>query len=510
MKQILDYFADQGVSLVDGMRRGIEKENLRVDVQGHNLRDAHPASLGASITHPYITTDFAENLIEVVTMPCDSREAVLHQLGQISGFVAANIGKQQLWPLSMPPQIKDPGQVRIAEYGSSNSAHMKRIYRIGLSHRYGRLMQVIAGIHYNVSVGDQVLDTLSQGGFKQDYMSLTRQFLRHYPILIYLFGAAPVCDRSFAQHNPPDFLQKIEPDALGAEFATSLRMSSLGYHNPAQANVPISYNSVPDYVKSLLKATRTPYSDYIKIGIETPEGYRQLNGNVIQIENEYYSPIRPKQLVARCERPASALANRGVDYVEMRCVDLNPLHPLGVSDEQLQFYDLFLLWCLLGDTQPLSHDDNEAMKRCVEQVAIRGRDPALIVHVDSESILFRDWAKSIINAMHPLAVFLDQHGGEGYESCLARQFAKLENDALTPSAMILDEMSAGQYSMQDYGCLVAQQQSKWLKSQEIDTQFQQKLLQAVEASFVQKRQLEHQSGSFTDYLKCYFDGDCRC
>ena len=510
MQRVLTYLADQGISLLEGMRRGIEKENLRVDNQGHMLYDRHPCSLGASLTHPYITTDFSENLVEMITTPCHSVDRVLHELTQINGFVLANIGKQYLWPYSMPPHIIDPEMIRIAEYGTSNSARMRRIYRIGLAHRYGKLMQVIAGIHYNISVSPQLIEALNASTFDYDYMSLTRQFLRHYALLIYLFGASPACDNTFITGTVPDFLHQDDKDTYIGKYATSLRMSSLGYHNPAQATVPIRYDSIKHYVQSLLQATRTPYPDYEAIGVKTEEGYRQLNGNVMQIENEYYSPIRPKQPAQHCERPASALSKRGVAYIEMRCVDLNPLEPLGLNTQQLQFYDLFILWCLLQDSSVIRDQESVQLHNIVEVVSVRGRDPSLKIVIDDQAMQFRDWVKSVLSTMYPLAEYLDAHGGQGYMQCVQRQFAKVEDATLTPSAQVLAEMVAGNHSIQSYATLVAVQQSEWLRKQPIDAYLQQQLLTAVKQSVTDRKALEAKGGSFVDYLNCYFAGDCLC
>ena len=514
MQSLLQKLVKQGVALLHDAKRGIEKENLRVTAQGRLVQTAHPSTLGASLTHPMITTDFAENLVEIVTEPCITMPALLSQLEQINGYVVSQIKQEQLWPLSMPPAIERDADIRIAEYGRSNSAMLKHLYRVGLSHRYGKRMQIISGIHYNFSAPPALIEALPglAPELGQDvsalYMNLTRNFLRYYPIMIYLFGASPTCDQSLLTAAKPNFLTQ-QGETLWGHEATSLRMSSLGYHNPEQGQVIISYDNVSDYANSLLQATRTPYGAYQNIGVMVDDHYRQLNDSLLQIENEYYSPIRPKQITQRCERPSTALAKRGVAYVEVRAVDLDPLHPRGISETQIHFMDVMLLWCLLNPAAPLSAEDNARIRHNVQQVAAYGRRPGLKVATESGDSTFAAWALQWLEQLLPIAAQADIENPEHYQESIQQQIFKCQDVNQTPAAQVEAEMQSGQYSHQEFGALVAQQQTRWFKQKKIDVAFQQRLINMAQQAIADKQQLESQTQtSFDVYLKAYMQEDC--
>ena len=514
MQSLLRQLNQQGVALLHEAKRGIEKENLRVTTQGQLVQTAHPDALGSSLTNPMITTDFAENLVEIVTEPCTTLPALLSQLEQINGYVVSILQQEQLWPLSMPPVILSGANIRISEYGASNSALLKHLYRVGLSYRYGKRMQIIAGIHYNFSAPPALIKMLPvlAPELGQDasslYMNLTRNFLRYYPILIYLFGASPACDQSLLTGAQPDFLERHD-DTLWGHEATSLRMSSLGYHNPEQDQVSISYDDVASYADSLLQATRTPYAEYEEIGVMADGQWRQLNDSLLQIENEYYSPIRPKQIAQRCERPSSALARGGVAYVEVRAVDLDPLHPRGISQTQIHFMDVMLLWCLLNPAPPLSAQDNDRIRHNVQQVAAYGRRPGLKIATESGNNVFASWAAAWLEQLLPIAMQVDAQNPERYEDSIHQQILKCRDANLTPSALVAAEMQAGQHSHQEFGVLVARQQTRWLKQKKVDIAFQQRLIAIAQQSIIDQQQLESQTQkTFETYLNAYLQENC--
>jgi len=158
-------------------------------------------------------------------------------------------------------------------------------------------------------------------------------------------------------------------------------MSNIGYTNRTEkkSGVNVCYNSLAEYIASLTQATATPWLPYEKIGVKVDGEYRQLNANILQIENEYYTSMRPKQPPRGNEKPTLALGRRGVQYVELRSVDLNPLDPLGVNESQLHFLEAFLLFCLLSESLPLDGEERRMIDDNQMAVALNGRDPTLVL-----------------------------------------------------------------------------------------------------------------------------------
>ncbi len=151
--------------------------------------------------------------------------------------------------------------------------------------------------------------------------------------------------------------QTLGKGSLYLPYATSLRMSDLGYTNSAQSSLNISYNNLPDYIQGLRQAISTPSAEYASIGIKVDGEYQQLNSNILQIENEFYSTIRPKRTTQSGERPTCALKRRGVEYIEVRALDVNPFSAVGINAEQMRFLDLFLIYCLLEQSPDLSAEE---------------------------------------------------------------------------------------------------------------------------------------------------------
>ena len=149
------------ISFLKNSKIGLEKESLRVDKNGTISYKMHPEKFGASLTNRYITTDYSEALIEIVTPPCCSHKEVLNYLENIIAFIYKNLDQEYLWPASMPCIIAGDKSIPIAYYGTSNPARMKTTYRRGLGNRYGRVMQVISGIHYNYSFSDKFWEEYS-------------------------------------------------------------------------------------------------------------------------------------------------------------------------------------------------------------------------------------------------------------------------------------------------------------------------------------------------------------
>jgi len=306
------------LSLLSQCLHGIERECLRVDESGQLALSGHPVALGSALTNGQITTDYSESLLEFITATAVDPGDTLAELDRIHRFVYSKLDGEYLWSPSMPGPLPDEETIPIARYGSSHIGQLKYVYRKGLALRYGKTMQCIAGIHYNFSLPEQLWAVLQQaegdGRSARDYQSsryiaLIRNFRRYSWLLMYLFGASPALDKNFMRGRPHQ-LQELDADTLYLPYATSLRMSDLGYQSEAQAGLTPCYNDLSSYTDSLRQAVGTPYPPYVDIGTKKDGEWLQLNTNVLQIENEYYSNIRPKRVTYSGERPIQALMAR--------------------------------------------------------------------------------------------------------------------------------------------------------------------------------------------------------
>ena len=420
-----------------GIRRGIEKESLRTQAGGGLARTPHPAALGAPLTHPHITTDFSESQLELITGAHLGVQACLDELTRVHQFVYRSLaaqGTETLWVGSMPCGLGPDENIPIGSYGSSNIARAKSVYRMGLGHRYGRRMQTISGIHYNWSM---------PGLDNDQHFALIRNFRRHCFLLLTLFGASPaVCDSFVAgrEHG----LLRLSEHTLHQPHATSLRMGRLGYQSDAQASLAVSYNSLESYAESLQGALTRPYPPYEAIGVKNLGGeYNQLATTLLQIENEFYGTIRPKRVIHSGERPLHALRERGVEYIEVRCMDLDPFVPVGITAQTMRFLDIFLLHCLLQDSAPDSPAEIAEISRNQHRTAAFGREPGLKLARNGTEVLLTDWAQELLQACAPIAVALDSaHGGTAYGDALAAANATLGRLDGAPSAHMLAAMGS--------------------------------------------------------------------
>ncbi len=454
MKESLSPFAaPEHSALLKGIRRGIEKESLRVTADGQLANTTHPAALGSTLTNPLITTDYSEALLEFITPPLHSANAVLQTLDNIHRFTYRHIGDELLWVNSMPCVLGRDADIPVARYGSSNIGKMKTLYREGLGHRYGRLMQTIAGIHYNWSLPDDcwtllqnhAQDRSSLKDFKTDrYFALIRNFKRHFWLLLYLFGAAPAVCRSFVAGRPHGLIPFGADDhSLHMPYATSLRMGDLGYQSDAQASLIVCYNDLRSYINNLRGALTRPYPAYEQIGLRDSAGrYLQLSTNLLQIENEFYSAIRPKRTTQDNETPLRALWDRGVEYVEVRCLDLNPLLPVGIDQAQINFLDSFLLHCLLSDSPPATAQEYRDILENQRAVVYRGRDPALTLIDGDGEVGLRARAEQLLGEISPVAALLDSaHGGNAYHTAVVDAQERVTRPELIPATRILTQMA---------------------------------------------------------------------
>ena len=419
-----------------GIRRGLEKESLRASPDGSLALTPHPAALGSALTHPHITTDFSESQVELITGVHAGVEDCLNELNEVHQFTYRALdaaGDEMLWVSSMPCRLPTDETIPLGRYGSSNVGRAKSVYRMGLGHRYGRRMQTISGIHYNWSL---------PGVSSEQYFSLIRNFRRHAFLLLYLFGASPAVCSSFVAGRQHE-LQSLNSSTMYMPYGTSLRMGRLGYQSQAQSSLAVSYNSLEGYGASLQEALTRPYPAYAKVGIRNPGGdYNQLATTLLQIENEFYGTIRPKRVIFPGERPLHALRERGVEYVEVRLLDLDPFEPMGVSADTMRFIDVFLMHCLLSDSPPDTPAEIAALSRNQQRVAARGREPGLQLERDGHDVVLTDWASSLLSAFAPIAAALDAaHGTQAYSQAVANANRMLCNPEQLPSARVLQAMT---------------------------------------------------------------------
>ncbi|QPF76162.1 glutamate--cysteine ligase [Roseateles sp. DAIF2] len=425
---------------LQGIRRGVEKESLRALPEGKLALTPHPAALGSALTHPHITTDFSESQLELITGVHGDAEVCLAELREVHQAVYQALheqGEERLWVGSMPCGLPTDETIPLGRYGNSNVGRSKSVYRMGLGQRYGRRMQTISGIHYNWSM---------PGVSTEQYFGLIRNFRRHSFLLLYLFGASPALCSSFVEGRAHELLP-LGQHSFHMPHGTSLRMGRLGYQSDAQASLSVSYNSLESYAASLQEALTRPYGPYEQLGIRGVGGdYNQLSPTLLQIENEFYGTIRPKRVIRAGERPLHALRERGVEYVEVRCMDLDPFEPLGISAQTMRFLDVFLLHCLQSDSPPDSPAEIAALARNQHLTAARGREPGLRLSRGEAEIPLLDWGREILDQCEPLAAALDAAQGGGlHREALAAARLALEEPQRTPSARVLAAMA------QDFG-----------------------------------------------------------
>lgn len=450
--------AGQDNPLAGGLK-GIEKEALRVDGLGDLSHTPHAAALGSALTHRYITTDYSEALLEFVTPAFSTTWETLQFLCDIHQFTYARIGDELLWVASMPCRLPPDADIPLARYGNSNIGKLKTVYRRGLGLRYGRHMQTIAGVHFNYSLPESlwpqyravVGDSRSEEAFRSDhYFGLVRNFRRFGWLILYLFGASPAMCRTFAGEAPPA-MPSLDSHTFYEPFATSLRMSDIGYSNRNQSAINISLNGLDEYTGDLSGAMRTPEPHYERLGVKVDGEYRQLSANRLQIENEYYSPIRPKRVARSGERPTAALRRAGVEYVEIRSLDVNMNDPAGVSQNTMRFIEAFLAYCLIEDSPPLDVSMIEECKANQTRTARQGRDPAFRLLRGSKPVRVAEWATEILGKVDAIAAILDlQDGGDSYGLAVRTMSALVDDPEMTPSARLLAELRDQRCSYFEY------------------------------------------------------------
>jgi glutamate--cysteine ligase len=505
--------ADANRPLLSQGRRGIERETLRVDARGTLAQTPHPVALGAALTHQTITTDYSESLLEFITPAEHDIVDALRQLDASHRFFYQQTADELLWSQSMPCVLPEESAIPIAWYGNSHIGMLKHVYRRGLALRYGKTMQCIAGIHYNFSVAEKlwlVLQRAEQSaGSAMDYQSESyiatiRNFHRNSWLLMVLFGASPVVSASFLRGRTHQ-LQRLSEDTLYLPYATSLRMSDLGYQNNAQAGLVPPYNDLASYMKNLSQAVKQPWPAYVALGTKREGEWIQINTNVLQIENEFYSTIRPKRVINSGERPVEALCARGVQYIEVRCLDIDPFEPTGINLETARFMDAFLLSCALDQSPLTSEAEGRENTANFGKAVKEGRTPGLQLQRDGQSIELKAWGLELLDRIEAAARLLDiDRVQPDHQNALARQRAKLNDFTLTPSARVLEALRQHGNSFVDFSLAQSQQHAAWFRSRPLSAAETEEFAQMARASLDEQARMEReQTGDFDQFIEAY-------
>ena len=494
------------------IRIGLEREALRVDEEAALSRKPHPEALGSPLTHPHITTDYSEVMIELVTPP-DTLEASYAFLSDLHRYVYDHLGSERLWCGSMPCVIAGDPDIPLAYYGESNPGRMKTVYRRGLGHRYTRSMQVISGVHFNCSMPEEFWRQEFGGppdpdGISERYFGALRNLLRFGWLIAYLFGASPAICRSFVLQKHESF-EMFTPGTYYGPYATSLRQGSIGYQNSQETSTGVhaDYNSRAGYIECLREATATPCPQYRDIGVRRDGEYRQLNANRLQIENEYYSPVRPKCVPQGNEKPTHGLQQRGVEYLELRSLDIDPFEPCGIDPATMRFLTALVVYCLLDDSPEMSMTEQVEADDNMQQVAHCGRDPEVTLR-RGEEVSLRDWAGDLLADIRPVCDLLDEaYGQTVFRQAWEAQAAKVRDPEQTPSGRMVAEMRESGDAYVEWVLQRSQQHREFFRARAPEPELRARFDRVAEQSRLQQQAIEDEERespvSFEDYLAAY-------
>lgn len=480
-------------------KHGLEKESMRVNPNGTLADTPHPDHLGSSLTNHYIKTDFAEPQLEYATHPRPRIEANIRELQDLHIYTIRKLNNELIWPFSMPPVLpEDENEIPLGQYGSSHSGKWKTIYRNGLGLRYGRRMQTISGVHYNFSFSNVFLKQFLQkeiSKFTKEeisslYLHVIRNFLRRVQYLTYLTGSSSVFDSTFLPNPGSLKFERHKKYTMYSPYATSLRMSEIGYTSKVQDTLGIHYNSLKEYVERMCYAVHTPNPDYIPF---SEKADNQLNPNYLQIENEFYSPIRPKQVPKGDERPLDALLQRGIEYIEIRSLDIDPYSPVGVCRQNLAFTQLILLDSLLSISPSIDEEENSILKENLNKVIWEGRRPDLTIRVEDSEKNFQQAGAEYSESLRYYAKMLDRHTGrQTYQEAIDFQIKKWKNPDKTPSGKLLSEILKKDIEFRDKGMELARENRRTLSYLEYSPGTLTKIEKEATRSFHEKEQLERE------------------
>lgn len=404
---------------------GLEKENVRVTERGNLALTPHPKAFGDREKNAYIKTDFSESQLEMVTPVCNTLEEVYSFICNLNKVVSLEIMKngEFLWPQSNPPILPREEEIPIAKLSNRED----ELYRENLSYKYGKKKQVISGIHYNFSFKEEFIKLLYKElkvekdfrEFKDDiYLRMARNFQKYHWLLIYLTGASPVFHESYIEEIKEEG-EKLGEDSYYIKDDTSLRNSSYGYKN--KKDYYVSYNSIEEYasdIKNLVKDKE------------------------IQSIKEYYNPIRLKSLGS--EDMLESLLHKGIDYLEVRLLDLDPLSIQGVSKETLYLVHLFMIYTLLKENKEITYKDQEEFFKNHDMVALKGRNEEAVIHENGVPVLLKDKGREILSEMDEIVEILFSNNEE-FKNVIKRALEKINNPHDTISEKLIKDIKEEGY-----------------------------------------------------------------
>ena len=430
--------------------RGIERESLRVTQEGKISQNNHPENLGSPLTSKDITTDFAEALVELVTPTFESAEELFGHLSLLHKFLYSQMGEEILWNFSMPCAFQSEQEIKIAEYGKTNSGMLKHIYRKGLRLRYGSIMQCVSGIHFNFSLSEDSWDTLTnspdQSFINQKYLGAIRNIKRNFWFLLERFGASPIAHESYLL-NREHSLTKHGSNDLFLPWATSLRMSDVGYQSSMQNALKINYNNLDEFIDAIIKGINTPVKNFEEIGLLDEQGVpQQISTGILQIENELYDTVRPKRSGPSGSRPATLLKNEGIEYLELRGIDINPFIPEGIDENKIKLLDIFIMHSLISESPQVSDKEIEEIRANQKTMVENGRSENIKLQQNGVSTPLQELKKILYDELEQVATAMDEYC-PGYSNALSAEMG----DNLLPSEKIINEMNSQNLSFQEYG-----------------------------------------------------------
>ena len=394
---------------------GIEWESLRAKDDGKLSLTPHPAVFGDKLTNPLITTDFSESQIEIITPTFDTIDDAFENFSLLSDMVNASLPQDEyLWFQSIPCILPYWDQIPIAQYSEEGESSQK--YREDLARRYGVKKQMISGVHFNFSFSERFLkklyslenDDLSFKDFKDDiYLKIARNYLRYCWLIIYLTGCSIGSHKTFSN----DCIHLMDAkDDYGSYYSTrgpSFRNASCGYKN--LKDLYPSYNSVNEFVGDI--------NSFIDNGdlSEAKELYTQIR----------LKPKNPKDLL-------NSLKDSGIEYIEIRTLDINPFYQCGIVNRDMKFLHLFLIYMLVKDESDYLAWQNEA-KINEERTAESGYVDSMRLLRDGCEVTLKDWAYEIINEMYDMC---DELGIDGFDT-LNLMMNRVLNPDFTYGKMLL-------------------------------------------------------------------------
>ena len=481
--------------------RGIERESLRVTQEGNISQNNHPKNLGSPLTSKDITTDFAEALVELITPTFESAEELFEHLNLLHKFLYSEMGEEILWNFSMPCAFQNEQEIKIAEYGKTNSGMLKHIYRKGLRLRYGSIMQSVSGIHYNFSISNQSWNAISknptQDFINNKYLGAIRNIKRNFWFLLERLGASPIAHESYLFNREHSLEEHLEDD-LFLPNATSLRMSEVGYQSSIQNELKISYNNLDEFIDAIIKGIKTPVQDFQDMGLFDGNGIpQQISTGILQIENELYDIVRPKRSGPSGSRPATLLKEQGIEYLELRGIDINPFIPEGIDENKIKLLDVYIMHALISDSPEVSDTEIEEIRANQKAMVESGRSKDIKLKRGGVDIPLLELKTVLHDELKQVASAMDEYC-PGYSNAVDSEM----NIDILPSERIMNEIKSQNISFQEYGLSQSKKIANNLRS--TNSNDFSELKHNVEVSLKDLKNLQENAGTdINKYVELY-------